>query len=616
MNIIPQPLSLKEHQNFYLLSYNTYLVLEGGCTRHIYRQARFLQEAIEKNTGFSLHLTKGEARTGDILISYCENVPDPEYYRLEIDPECVRIEGTQQSIIYGIQTFIQVLEQSGGRLPGLSVEDRPRLPFRGFYHDATRGRVPRLSYLKTLADQMMRYKLNQFQLYIEHTYLFRDFSEVWRDDTPLTPEEILELDEYCYDRGIELVPSISTCSHLYKVLRTKQWENLCELENPGGEAFTARERQLHHTVDISNPKSLELIKGLLKEYRPLFRSRRFNICADETFDLGKGRSRAYCEEQGLGKAYVGYVRELCQYVKELGCTPMMWGDVICEYPQLLSSLPEGTVFLNWAYDAGVKEDVTKIFGESKVPFYNCPGVNNWSRLVPDFQEAFENNRRMAEYAKRNHGTGLLNTDWGDYYFFSQPEHSMLGMIYGAQFSWGDSMEAHELNRAVSRLEFGAGLEELADTLWKISSNCLYQWMDFCTWMEDQDKKELHQEILEKKFMDPEKINHLDEANRELLEIKGELSGAMALARPEKRKLLASYILSADGVRYFNLLGSILGRREGPGEKTDPEQAWKLAQSLEEWFASYKETWRAVSKESELGRIQSILDGYCDILRNL
>ena len=39
--------------------------------------------------------------------------------------------------------------------------------------------VPDLDYLKKLADRMSYYKLNELQLYIEHTYLFRDLSEVW-----------------------------------------------------------------------------------------------------------------------------------------------------------------------------------------------------------------------------------------------------------------------------------------------------------------------------------------------------------------------------------------------------------------------------------------------------
>lgn len=78
---------------------------------------------------------------------------------------------------------------------------------------------------------------------------------------------------------------------------------------------------------------------------PLFHSDKFNICADETFDLGKGKSRAYCEEKGVGNAYVEYVSQLCSYVKTLGCTPMMWGDIIVKYPDLLSQIPEDTIFL-------------------------------------------------------------------------------------------------------------------------------------------------------------------------------------------------------------------------------------------------------------------------------
>ena len=64
---------------------------------------------------------------------------------------------------------------------------------------------------------------------MEHTFLFAGFSEVWRDDTPLTPEDILELDAYCRKRHMELIPSIACFGHLYKVLRTRTYRHLCEL---------------------------------------------------------------------------------------------------------------------------------------------------------------------------------------------------------------------------------------------------------------------------------------------------------------------------------------------------------------------------------------------------
>ncbi len=112
--------------------------------------------------------------------------------------------------------------------------------------------------------------MNQLQLYIEHTYLFRDFSEVWRDDTPLTPEDILELDAYCMDRNIELIPSISTCSHLDKVLRTQSYKDLCELDNPDLGPHTSYSRMQHHTVNICDPAAMEMVKEIIAEYRRLF----------------------------------------------------------------------------------------------------------------------------------------------------------------------------------------------------------------------------------------------------------------------------------------------------------------------------------------------------------
>ena len=41
----------------------------------------------------------------------------------------------------------------------------------------------------------------------------------------------------------------------------------------------------HHTIDVSNEESIALVGSLIEQYVPLFRSEKFNICCDETFDL-------------------------------------------------------------------------------------------------------------------------------------------------------------------------------------------------------------------------------------------------------------------------------------------------------------------------------------------
>ncbi|MDO5422290.1 MAG: glycoside hydrolase family 20 zincin-like fold domain-containing protein [Eubacteriales bacterium] len=611
MVIIPKPQKTELREKGFLLDYRTYIVLGEGCTGRIGRQARFLADAIEKNTGYRLHITRGKARKGDIFL---QCAPGGEAYGLLIDEEGVKMTGSERSVIWAIQTFLQILEQEGADLPGIAIQDAPVFQNRGFYHDVTRGRVPKLETLKRLADKMSRYKLNQLQLYMEHTYLFRDFSEVWRDDTPLSPEEILELDAYCADRGIELVPSISTCSHLYKVMRTQSYKELCELENPDEEPHSAWSRQMHHTVNICNPAAMELVKGMLDEYRPLFRSSQFNICADEPFDLGKGKSRKYCEKYGAGRAYVDYVKEICRHVAGLGCRTMMWGDVLVDYPELLSDLPEGTVFLNWGYEADITEESTKCFAKAGVPYYNCPGVSGWARTINDNQNGYENIRRMALYAKKFGAIGLLNTDWGDYYHVSQPEFSYIGLLYGAQLSWGDEMGQAELNEAASVLEFGSADRGLVGKICRISEQCLYSWRQLCMFKENYRQRELLGEILESEFSSQEKLEKLEETLENLSKIRKELSKGMAGVSLDSRELLGDYVLAAEGCGLFNRLGNVIGLRECRREQTDSKKDWALAKELEEWLAHYKETYRKSSRESELGLFQDVIVWYCDYLR--
>ena len=52
-----------------------------------------------------------------------------------------------------MQTLRQMIRQAGAVLPTVLISDKPAMENRGFYnYDATRGRVPTLSYLKQLAD--------------------------------------------------------------------------------------------------------------------------------------------------------------------------------------------------------------------------------------------------------------------------------------------------------------------------------------------------------------------------------------------------------------------------------------------------------------------------------
>ena len=226
MYLIPQPKKITKIEGVYRIRYQDHIMIDSNCGSSLDEYAKILKQEIEQSLGFSLMIKRGKKKQNGIYFSICKEYKEQEYM-LKVNTEGIEIAaGSDTGVLYGVQTLRQIVRQNGTSIPYLTIFDEPAILNRGFYHDVTRGRVPKLSYLKWLADKLAFFKMNQLQLYIEHSFLFEDFSEVWRDDTPLTAEEIMELDRYCSRIGIELVPSISCFGHLYKILSTKSYSHL------------------------------------------------------------------------------------------------------------------------------------------------------------------------------------------------------------------------------------------------------------------------------------------------------------------------------------------------------------------------------------------------------
>ena len=274
MKFLPKPKEVKLLTGEHALCYDGRIVLDGRLLGNGDTYAKVLQKGIKKETGMQYDIgygVPGRKETGAIVLELDETRKSQQYV-LQVTEEEIRIQGGDGAgVLYGVQTLCQMMHEYGALLPAVRIEDEPDLPVRGYYLDETRGRVLTLSYLKQVADRMAYYKLNQLQLYVEHTYLFSGLSEMWRDETPLTAEEIRELDAYCAKLHIELVPSIATFGHLYMLLSTKSYGDLCEFPDSWKEPFSFWDRMQHHTVDVSGGRAIELIKAMIEEYMALLR---------------------------------------------------------------------------------------------------------------------------------------------------------------------------------------------------------------------------------------------------------------------------------------------------------------------------------------------------------
>ncbi|NLL76228.1 MAG: family 20 glycosylhydrolase [Clostridiales bacterium] len=612
MYLLPEPKKIIDKKEKCFLPYNGIITIMPSCTDKVYGFARILKEDIADNLGFSYTLTRnGEEST----ISLSQGgALEGEHYIIEIDEGKIRIKGgDERGILYGIQTLRQLLRLEGACIPCLLIEDYPSLLNRGFFHDITRGRVPTLQWLKTLADILSFYKMNQMQLYIEHSFLFPELSEMWRDDTPLNADEIMALDAYCMERGIELIPSLSTFGHLYKLLNTKKYRHLCELTQAGEEPFSFIDRMAHHTIDVSNEESLLLVKRMIAEFMSLFSSKKFNICADETFDLGKGRNRERAKEEGGATLYMDYVGELCEFLVENGRIPMLWGDVMLSFPEFGRKLPEGTVCLNWGYAYNQSEDSTRIYAENGVRQYVCPGVAGWNQLVNLQRNSYENISRMCGYATKYKAEGMLNTDWGDFGHINHPAFSIPGIIYGAVASWNGSIPPYkEINRNISLLEYKEFSGKLLDLVGEMSEQESFGWGDLIYWKEKGGGQGTEQRD---KFLaeTSERVMKAPEKNREIDRCVQQLTACMKSMDSSTRKRIYPYLVAAEGMKLFNRIGMIVVQAE---RGYFVEEIFQTAEELEKWYYQYRLLWYTVSRESELYRIGEVIFWYSDYLRDL
>lgn len=340
--------------------------------------------------------------------------PQPEGYQLDISPNGIIIRHHDDAGLRAAHATLRQLQRRyGRRLPCLRIRDWPAFARRGVMLDISRGRVPRVETLLELAEQLADLKINELQLYTEHTFAYRRYRSVWQSWGALTGADIRRLDARCRELGIDLVPNQNSFGHLRQFLAHPRLKPLAEIAEPY-ESETGDFLRFPTTLAPEHPGTLPFLRGLYDELLPNFSSHRFNIGADETWDLGKGQSRAACERRGQGRVYADFLCQLHREVTARGKTMMFWGDIILKYPELLAELPKDVIALNWGYEANHPfAHETKQFARAGIPFYVCPGTSTWQTLIGRHDNAVKNLRAAARAGQASGACGYLITDWGD-----------------------------------------------------------------------------------------------------------------------------------------------------------------------------------------------------------
>jgi hexosaminidase len=187
--------------------------------------------------------------------------------------------------MHGLQTLLQLVDvsQDGFAAPSVTVQDKPRFPWRGLMMDSARHFTP-IDVLKRNIDGMEAVKMNVFHWHLSENQGFRVESkkfpklyELGSDGLYYTQDEIRDLIFYARDRGIRVVPEFDMPGH-----STAWFVGHPELASGKGPYGIERKWGIFDpAMDPTNEKVYKLLDDLIGEMAKIFPDRFFHIGGDE-----------------------------------------------------------------------------------------------------------------------------------------------------------------------------------------------------------------------------------------------------------------------------------------------------------------------------------------------
>lgn len=540
----------------------------------------------------------------------------PQGYRLTITPTGTTLEHRDGAgRRYGRDTLDQ-LEQTG-TVPEGVVEDAPALPVRSYMLDISRDRVPTNETLDWLVTLLGRLRINELQLYTEHTFAWPEHEVVWRDASPLTDDDLRWLRDRCTAEGIELVPCLNGFGHMERFLRHDAYRHRAEC--PDGAPSPFGGGTVPPTTLAPTPENAAFALGLFRRYLQALPSTRVHIGGDEPFELGRCRSRERVEREGRATVYLEHLRRLLDPLVADGHEVLFWGDVLRTSAEHVAALPrDGVVPVVWHYEApvdpappmstvlgaelvealGLPEDGlagffahTRSFADHDVAFRVAPGTSTWNSLIGRWPNARENITDGVRTAVDHGAAGLQLADWGDNGHHHPLVVSLPPLVHAAAATWsGDGDGAAAVPETIDRLLGTEGLGERLVALGEVHDRL---------GVRSVNASPLCQAVLRPVEVDPAHLAE-DAVVEDVLELLDDTSLRYRGLSGTGPELAAVCDLARVGVER---LAAAAGRPTAPASDTDARLRDAVELQREAWLGSS----RPGGLEDSLARITATLD---------
>jgi hexosaminidase len=293
LSLMPMPASVQLKAGQLVVDSSFSVGISGHSDVHLQRTVELFLDNLRRQTGMPpLDMRVTDAAQARLVIhsertsKEVQEFGEDESYSLDISTAGAKLDAmTPLGIMRGLQTFLQLVQTTsdGFAVPAVTIQDKPRFPWRGLMIDVGRHFIP-LDVLKRNLDGMAAVKLNVFHWHLSENQGFRIESkkfpklhEMGSDGLYYTQDEVRDLIAYARDRGIRVVPEFDMPGH-----STAWFVGYPELASgPGPYQIERKWGIFDPAMDPTQERTYKFLDGFIGEMANLFPDQYFHIGGDE-----------------------------------------------------------------------------------------------------------------------------------------------------------------------------------------------------------------------------------------------------------------------------------------------------------------------------------------------
>jgi len=355
--LMPVPASLEFAEGRLAIDSSFRVALTGYSEPRLERAVTRMMARLSHQTG--MPLGPAARQGGPALEIECDGAAgevgsavENESYTLVVRRTGARLHAaTPYGVLRGLETFLQLVElgDRGFQVRAVTIEDRPRFPWRGLLIDPARHWIPP-AVIKRNLDGMAAVKLNVLHWHLTEDQGFRIESKRYpklhrlgSDEDHYTQEQVREIIEYARDRGIRVVPEFDMPGHT-----TSWFVGHPELASAAGPYRIERGWGIKDpAMDPTREQVYEFLDGFISEMAELFPDPYLHIGGDEVNGVqwdANAEIQAFMREQGMADNHAlqaHFNRRIQAILSKHGKTMVGWDEIF--HPDL----PTDIVIQSW-----------------------------------------------------------------------------------------------------------------------------------------------------------------------------------------------------------------------------------------------------------------------------